>query len=87
LHSRPAEESSGPVKIAWVNDNQSFNYITANRSKNSLWRQSLDNNQPRLIADLGSEEIEDLAVSPDGNNFAFVRGKWIHDAVLIEGLK
>jgi hypothetical protein len=40
-----------------------------------------------MSADLGSDEIEDLAVSPDGRTFAFIRGKWIHDAILIEGLK
>jgi hypothetical protein len=64
-----------------------LNYITANGSKSSLWRQSLDNEKPYLIADLGNEEIEDFAVSAGGSDFAFIRGKWIHDAVLIEGLK
>jgi len=24
---------------------------------------------------------------PEGKDFAFIRGKWVHDAVLIEGLK
>ncbi len=82
-----ADDRSSPIIIAWESDNKSFNYITANSSKNSLWRQSLDNYKPRLIADLGNEEIEDFAASPDGKYFAFIRGKWIHDAVLIEGLK
>jgi Tol biopolymer transport system component len=82
-----ADESSGPVKISWASDNKSLNYITANRSRNSLWRQALDNHNPRLIADLGNEEIEDFAESPDGSNLAFIRGRWMHDAVLIEGLK
>jgi Tol biopolymer transport system component/DNA-binding winged helix-turn-helix (wHTH) protein len=82
-----ADEKSNPVKIAWARDNKSLNYITANGPKNSLWSQTLDNGRPRLIADLGNEEIGDFAVSPDGSNFAFIRGKWIHDAVLIEGLK
>ena len=73
--------------IAWASDNKTFDYIIEDGSKNSLWRQSLDNDQPRLIADLGNEEIEDFALSPDDSTFAFIRGKWIHDAVLIEGLK
>jgi hypothetical protein len=42
---------------------------------------------PRLIASLGNDDIDDLALSPDGRSLAFIRGKWIHDAVLIEGLK
>ena len=82
-----ADERSSPIIIAWESDNKSLNYITALGPKNSLWRQSLDNDNPRLIADLGNEEIEDFAESPDGSNFAFIRGRWIHDAVLIEGLK
>jgi len=36
---------------------------------------------------VGNEEISDFALSPDDNTFAFIRGKWIHDPVLIEGLK
>lgn len=52
-----------------------------------MWFQPLDGRAPRLMADLGNEEIGGLAVSPDGNTFAFTRGKWIHNAVLIEGLK
>jgi Tol biopolymer transport system component len=82
-----ADEKSNPVKIAWARDNKSLNYITANGPKNSLWSQSLDNDNLRLIGDLGNEEIEDFALAPDGSNFAFIRGRWIHDAVLIEGLK
>lgn len=79
-------EKVNPVKIAWEGDNRTLNYITAIGLQNSLWRQSLDSDKPRLIADLGNEEIADFALSPDGS-FAFIRGKWIHDAVLIEGLK
>jgi Tol biopolymer transport system component/DNA-binding winged helix-turn-helix (wHTH) protein len=82
-----ADDRSSPIIIAWERDNKSLNYITANGSKNSLWRQSLDNDDPRLIADLGNEGIEDFAVSPEGSNFGFIRGRWIYDAVLIEGLK
>jgi hypothetical protein len=36
---------------------------------------------------LGDEEIANFAVAPDGMSFAFIRGRWIHDAVLNEGLK
>lgn len=50
-------------------------------------RQSIDEDQPVLAGDLGPEEFEDFTVSPDGKEIGFIRGKWIHDAVLIEGLK
>jgi Tol biopolymer transport system component len=81
-----AEGTSKPVCIAWQIDNQSVNYILLG-SSNILWRQSLDNDHPRFVIDLGNEEINDLAVSPDGSYVGLVRGNWIHGAVLIEGLR
>ena len=81
------DEKATPVKIAWTHDNRSMNYITANGPHNLLWHQSLQDVSARLIADLGDERIEDFALSPDGRNFGFIRGKWMHEAVLIEGLK
>jgi Tol biopolymer transport system component/DNA-binding winged helix-turn-helix (wHTH) protein len=82
-----ADEKSTSVKLAWAGDNKSLSYITIHESKNSLWQQSLDGGRPRLVADLGDEEIEDFAFSPDGNYFGLIRGKWTHEAVLIQGLK
>jgi Tol biopolymer transport system component len=75
-------------RIVWMSDNKSFYYVVINGSQNFLWRRSLDNNNPpQLIANLGNDEISEFALSPDESTFAFIRGRWIHDAVLIEGLK
>lgn len=83
-----ADDTFNRAGIAWVNDNQSFYYVTTNGTQNLLWRQSLFNDSPaRLITSLGNEEIVDFALSSDGSNLAFVRGQWIHEAVLIEGFK
>jgi Tol biopolymer transport system component len=76
-----------PIKIAWATDNQSISYVTTNGATASLWRRSLTEQKPQLIAELGDDEIGEFAISPDGGTFGFVRGKWVHDAVLIEGLK
>ena len=73
--------------IAWKSDNKSFYYVTINGPQNSLWLQSLDNDPPQLVGNLGSDRIPHFALSPDENTFAFIRGKYFHDAVLIEGLK
>ncbi|HXG82637.1 MAG TPA: winged helix-turn-helix domain-containing protein [Pyrinomonadaceae bacterium] len=78
---------SHPVDIAWSSDNRTLNFITDMNAKNSLWAQSLDEDKPRFIADLGDKEIQDFALAPDGSAFAFTRGEWLHDAVLIDGLK
>jgi Tol biopolymer transport system component/DNA-binding winged helix-turn-helix (wHTH) protein len=80
-------ESADPLKMVWVTDARSLIYIIANGARKSLWEQSLDGAAPRLIAEMGSDDIEDFALSPDGRTFAFARGKWIHDAILIEGLR
>jgi len=56
-----------------------------NREK-KIGTADLDDDHPHLIADLGNEEINDLAVSADGNHIGLICGKWIHGAVLIEGL-
>jgi DNA-binding winged helix-turn-helix (wHTH) protein/Tol biopolymer transport system component len=71
----------------WSSDSKNFFYLTTDGFRNHLWRQSLDAESPKLIGDLGTEEIAHFAVAPDGMSFAFIRGRWIHDAVLIEGLK
>ena len=81
-----AGDKSIPNLIAWATDSQSFDYILAG-SSNSLWRQPLNDHSARLIADLGREDINDYAISPDGNYVGFIRGQWILGAVLIEGLK
>ena len=81
----PADERSLPV-LAWSGDNRTLNYITRGDSKNSLWQQTLDEDRPRFVADLGAKPIRNFAIAPDGDGFAYVRGEWLHNAVLISGL-
>ena len=81
------EDQSHPIKLAWSNDNFTLNYVTNNGTKNLLWSQSIEMDKPQLIADLGDMEIEDFSLAPDGSSYAYTRGEWIHDAVLIDGLK
>ncbi|HYW73902.1 MAG TPA: winged helix-turn-helix domain-containing protein [Pyrinomonadaceae bacterium] len=75
------------LKMVWANDQRSLNYVSGKGDQKALWQQPLDDGAPRLIANLGSDDVEELAVSPDGSSLAFTRGKWLHDAILIEGLK
>jgi len=82
----PADEKSWPDGLAWSGDNRTLNYITRRDTKNSLWQQALDADRPRFAADLGDKAINDFAVAPDGDGFAYVRGEWLHNAVLISGL-
>lgn len=83
----PADEKSWPHALAWSGDNRTLNYIIRGNTKNSLWQQRLGESQPRFVADLGDKQINDFAVAPDGDGFAYVRGEWLHNAVIISGLK
>ena len=71
----------------WAKDNKSFNYVATSPAKTCLWNQPIDTETPQLLEQLGNDEIWDISMAPDGNSLAFIRGKWIHDAVLIEGLQ
>lgn len=78
--------NSIPYCIAWEVNNESFFFVTWNGTT-SLWRQSLKSDSPTFISGFGSEDVDDLAISPDGQSIAFIRGEWIHSVVLIQGLK
>jgi Tol biopolymer transport system component/DNA-binding winged helix-turn-helix (wHTH) protein len=81
------DERARLLTLAWGPDNKTFYYVTSAASRSSLWRQSLSDERPVLVGDLGDDEVAHLAVSPDGTRIGFIRGRWVHDAVLIEGLK
>ncbi len=82
-----ADAASAPVQIVWSADNQTISYVNHGNSTNSLWAQRLDENAPRMIADLGDRDVEYFARSADDGSYIFTRGEWLHDAVLIDGLK
>lgn len=82
-----ADAQSLPVRIAWRDDNRTLNYVTWSEQGNTLWEQSLDDTQPRYVADLGDKEVEYYSLAPDGDSYIFTRGEWLHDAILITGLR
>lgn len=82
-----ADDRARLLTLAWGPDNETFYYVTSAASRSSLWRQSLSDERPVFVGDLGDDEVAHLAVSPDGTSIALIRGRWVHDAVLIEGLK
>ncbi|MBC7898612.1 MAG: PD40 domain-containing protein [Saprospiraceae bacterium] len=74
-------------RLAWSADNKTLNYILDSNGRNSLWRQSIDEQAPQLVDDLGGEEIRYFAVSQTDNIFSYIRGKWNYDVVLLTGLQ
>ncbi|MGH9948205.1 MAG: winged helix-turn-helix domain-containing protein [Pyrinomonadaceae bacterium] len=85
---RIADQTPAFNMIAWMPDGEALIYVLSADGKNNvLWLQPIKNAPPKKIVDLGTEEINSMAVAPDGKSFAIVRGSWKHDAVLIKGLK
>lgn len=83
----PVNPESLPSSIFWSADGSAFYYAARVDASASIWMQRLDKEKPEKWADLGIEDISDSAMSPDGKHLAFIRGRWNHDAVLIEGFK
>lgn len=87
-----ANEKARLLALKWSPNGENLIYILAENSstKNALWQQPLDGKPLRRIADLGAEELSELsgfALAPDGKSFAAAQGGWLHDAVLLRGLK
>lgn len=87
-----ADKKSILMHIVWMPDGKNLAYITANSDlvNKVLWLQPLDQESPQQVRALGDEEITagyGLAVSPDGKTFAVIQGGWLHDAVLLKGLR
>lgn len=88
---RLADAKSLVTEVVWMPDGKNLAYVTSNRSYENyvFWLQPLDGGAPRQIAFLGDEETSGtaLSVSPDGKMFSVVQGRWLHDAVLLKGLR
>lgn len=83
-----AEEISQPLKLVWASDGKSLFYLTANNLETTIWKINAETGKSEKFTDIiGEEEIANFTFSPDGKSFAYIRGRWHHDAVLIEGLK
>ncbi|HMS07904.1 MAG TPA: winged helix-turn-helix domain-containing protein [Pyrinomonadaceae bacterium] len=83
-----ADQTQEYNRLAWMPGGQAIVYVLSPENKTqSLWSQPLNSGSPRKIAELGTDRVNSLAVSPDGESFAIVQGGWKHDAVLFRGLK
>ncbi|NJM52719.1 MAG: DUF5050 domain-containing protein [Blastocatellia bacterium] len=82
-----SNEKAFPQKVIWSNDGKSL--FTLSRAEKSyvVWKYSIETGAGEIFADLGEERVSDFALSPDGQSFIYVRGKELHDAFLLTGLK
>jgi len=79
---------SHPYFLNWTSDGKSLTYLLEDLNEdNLLQQQDLDGKPPKVLFNLGNEEIMDCQISPNGKNYVFIRGSWKHDAVLLSGLQ
>ena len=81
------DEQSHPLKIIWSKDDEHLYYLIKNASKSVIWQLSPKTGKSEIMTEMNDHEVSDFAFSPDGETFAFICGRWKHDAFLIEGLK
>jgi Tol biopolymer transport system component len=78
---------ASPPRVLWENSGRAIIYQSGGTSDvGNLMRQSLDGSPPEQLTDFTSLQIQDFCLSPSGE-FAFVRGAWKFDAVLLSRLK
>jgi len=58
-------------------------YARESEGQVKLYQQAIDASPPQQIAAFAAEDDFTFSQSPDGGRFAFARGNWQHDAVLI----
>jgi Tol biopolymer transport system component/DNA-binding winged helix-turn-helix (wHTH) protein len=62
--------------IAWSSDNRSIIFSSNRAGQNALWKVSLKNGAPQRLP-VGTENATQPAISPNGNDLAFVQGSAI----------
>ena len=76
-----------PAKIVWSLDGKALYYLIRNGTMSTIRTLSLENGKTATLTEMHDHEVTDFKFSPNGANFAFICGRWKHDAYLIEGLK
>ncbi|NOT46922.1 MAG: DUF5050 domain-containing protein [Acidobacteria bacterium] len=84
---RIADQRYEPKHLQWSEDGRTLFYLSRDINRFSLWSLPVADSAPKFVADLGSDPIEDVVIGFDGLSVVSSRGKWIHDAFLIRGLK
>ena len=78
--------ASHPYYLNWAASGLTYSLKDQN-GDHILWLQSLSEDKPKALFNLGNEDIMDCRLSPDGKSYVFIRGRWKHDAILMRESK
>ncbi len=74
--------------VVWSSDDEFILYAAEYANGDTfLFSQNMNRQTPEKIADLGSDYTVEMAISRDSKQFAFTRGNWHYDSVLITAAK
>lgn len=80
--------TNGKVHHAVISsDGKNVVYTNGFKDKQSVWLRQLESSNNVQIIPPSDDFYGGLALSPDGKSFAVAQGGWLHDAVLLKGLK
>ena len=74
--------------IYWNADGKAFYFIENLPEDAKIWLQNFEGNEePKLVLTLPKTHLNDLAISPDGENIVFARGKNESDMMLLKNFE
>ncbi len=71
----------------WLPDGRSLAYLDAQDKVYNLFSQALSGGEPKQLTDFKTDRIYYFALSPDGKQVAFARGRETADLVMLSNLK
>ncbi|HET6842988.1 MAG TPA: protein kinase [Candidatus Angelobacter sp.] len=74
------------LPVRWYRHGKSLLYVVTDNNVSNVWEQPVDGGAPRQITHFREELIFAFALSPDERSLACIRGSWISNVVLIEGM-
>jgi Tol biopolymer transport system component/DNA-binding winged helix-turn-helix (wHTH) protein len=77
----------GVKTIRWLPDGRTIAYVNSLNGVSNIWVQSIDGGQPKQLTNFNSEQILFFDWSPDGKQFACVRGYINRNIVSISNFK
>ena len=76
-----------PPLLQWAADSESLLYCLTRGGTSNLWRQPLNGSAPSQVTAFTEDRIFSFALSRDGKQFVYERGKVTSDLVLISNFK
>ena len=85
------QQNAATIRLAWTADENAIVFIDAIGKKYSLWLQDLTSGGAATkisdLEDASFVDISGISVSRDQRRIAVSHGRWLHDLMLIRGLR